>query len=444
MRLSWRARNNRAVSAGAESHNTRLLTRFYEAWDGDDLATMLALVDPEFEYVNPPDAVHPGTRRGHEGLAGVMDVLHESFDHMSHDLLEVEEIGDGRVLWHTIFRARGRDSGALIEVDEQHLWTLQNGKILRLQWFHDLEDARRAANAAQRTVPTRSVDGLEVGAEISPHDEMHAEGHDEHYFRVGLSGLDAVRLGIRAAGAEPPRRILDLPCGHGRVLRFLTAAYPDAQITACDLNEDGVDFCARTSGATPVHSSEEPAEIPLDGEYDLIWCGSLLTHLDAEHFAAFLEVFERHLTEAGVLVFTVNGPCTAAMLEHTIAQADRPDEPMPDQADLTDRDRYRLWTRGYFTVPEEDMPAMLADYRRSGFGYADYEWARPQRATGSRGFGQCVSSPAWTCRQLERFEDLRLVTYLEQGFDVVQDVIACARPVNFVGSPMRGFHRLGR
>ena len=50
-----------------------------------------------------------------------------------------------RVLWHTIFHARGH-SGAAIHVPEQHLWTVRDGKILRLQWFHDADEARRAAD----------------------------------------------------------------------------------------------------------------------------------------------------------------------------------------------------------------------------------------------------------------------------------------------------------
>ncbi len=54
------------------------------------------------------------------------------------------------MLWHTIFHARGH-SGAAIDVPEQHLWTLRDGKILRLQWFHNAERrAARPASAAER------------------------------------------------------------------------------------------------------------------------------------------------------------------------------------------------------------------------------------------------------------------------------------------------------
>jgi ketosteroid isomerase-like protein len=75
----------------------------------------------------------------------VMENLTDSFELQTRMLGDVEDLGQGRVLWHTIFRARGRDSGAQIEVEEQHLWTVRDGKILRIQWFHDVDEARRAA-----------------------------------------------------------------------------------------------------------------------------------------------------------------------------------------------------------------------------------------------------------------------------------------------------------
>ena len=107
----------------------------------------------------------------------------------------------------------------------------------------------------------------------------------DHYFMVEAAQrhVEAI-LGI--AGAPEPQRILDFPCGHGRVLRYLRAAYPLAEITACDLNRDGVEFCAERLGAVPVMSSEDPADIRLAGEFDLIWCGSLLTHLDSGRWPA--------------------------------------------------------------------------------------------------------------------------------------------------------------
>ncbi len=141
---------------------------------------------------------------------------------------------------------------------------------------------------------------------ISPHDEMFS-GNSEHYFSVGRSALLNIRCALQLAGASPPKRVLDLPCGHGRVMRTLKAEFADAEISACDINLDGVQFCCQEFGAVPIPSHRDCSQIPLKGEYDLIWCGSLITHLDAIRTRDLLRFFAAHLTSGGVLVFTTHG-----------------------------------------------------------------------------------------------------------------------------------------
>jgi ketosteroid isomerase-like protein len=133
----------------SEAANLQLLRRLYAAWDALDLDTVFELLHPEVEWVNPYYAVEPGTRRGHDGFATALKNLASSFDEYSHVLGEALDLGD-RVLWHTIFRARGRDSGAQVDIPEQHLWTLRNAKILELRWFHDPAEAEQAAYEATR------------------------------------------------------------------------------------------------------------------------------------------------------------------------------------------------------------------------------------------------------------------------------------------------------
>jgi SAM-dependent methyltransferase len=118
----------------------------------------------------------------------------------------------------------------------------------------------------------RRIDGLKVASDISPNDHMFA-GDESHYFGVGQSALDGIRCSLYAAQVptDNVKRILDLPCGHGRILRYLRAAFPEAEIVACDLLRDAVDYCARSFGAIPVYSHEDPRKIPLpEGAFDLI------------------------------------------------------------------------------------------------------------------------------------------------------------------------------
>src|SRR6476620_8602013 len=88
---------------------------------------------------------------------------------------------------------------------------------------------------------------------ISPDEEMPIQDI-EIYFSAGRSAVACINLAMHAAqkSASDVTRILDLPCGHGRILRYLKAAFPEAEITACDIRRDAVDFCASTFGAVPV------------------------------------------------------------------------------------------------------------------------------------------------------------------------------------------------
>jgi SAM-dependent methyltransferase len=159
-------------------------------------------------------------------------------------------------------------------------------------------ERRRLLAEAELTERARAV--LErVDPHVDPADAMHA-GDSAHYLRVGLSAIAC----IEAAGVKDPRRILDLPCGHGRVTRILRAAFPATTLIACDLERDGVDFCAETFGAEPLYSDTDPARVQLDQQVDVTWVGSLLTHIAFERWDGFMELFARSLRPGGVLVFT--------------------------------------------------------------------------------------------------------------------------------------------
>jgi SAM-dependent methyltransferase len=231
---------------------------------------------------------------------------------------------------------------------------------------------------------------LEFIRDIAPEDGMNMSG-PEAYYRRGLAALAYIRLALQVAGAREPRNILDMPSGYGRVLRMLKAAFPAADLTACDIDRAAVDFCAETFGAIPAHSTEDPGDLRLAGNYDLIWCGSLLTHLGAEGWRRFLPWFECHLREDGILVFTTHGRLIV--------------------------DEVRSGRRKFQV---HDLSALVAAYERDGFGYEPYlGWERD--------YGISLSSPAWVCRELERFQGLELLMYTERGWNGRQDAVTCVR-----------------
>ncbi len=121
--------------------------RIYDAWNGEGLAGVETYMSHDVEWVNPDYAVEPGTRRGHQGLAAVVQAVDAAFAEYRHEPDELIEAGD-KVLVFVTFWARGRDSGVELHVEEQHVWTFENVKVTRVEWFHNLGDALEAAGLA--------------------------------------------------------------------------------------------------------------------------------------------------------------------------------------------------------------------------------------------------------------------------------------------------------
>jgi hypothetical protein len=113
---------------------------------------------------------------------------------------------------------------------------------------------------------------------VSADDDMMEWGNPERYFLVGRwSPIAGIERGLVAARRFDPTRILDLPSGYGRVMRYLKVTWRSAELTACDIMPGAVEFCAKTFGARAIVSQEPVWEVNIGTGYDLIWSGSLLT-----------------------------------------------------------------------------------------------------------------------------------------------------------------------
>ncbi len=186
--------------------------------------------------------------------------------------------------------------------------------------------------------------------------------------------------------------ILDLPCGSGRVLRFLVLQFPEAEITACELEPGPVEFCARTFGAQVAYSSPNLSEVSLGKKFDLIWCGSLVTHLNDRSIRELLQVFKGHLSTSGLLIFTTHGDFVAR----------------------------RLPTREFdYMLNREQIDKICGNYPITGYAFEDYFDAKD--------WGVSLTSPEWIRRQVRELGGLREVFFRERGWDNHQDVFGFVR-----------------
>ena len=239
--------------------------------------------------------------------------------------------------------------------------------------------ADRTLDASQREL----LGGVETRI---AREDFVAHSNAGHYFQAGLSALRCIEDAIGAAGASRVERVLDFPSGYGRVLRFLVRRFPDAAFTAGDIDRGAVDFCARTFGAASLYSKTDFREIDDPGRFDLIWCGSLMTHIEPPRTVDLLRFFRDALSDHGILVFTTGGNRVAERLREG-----------------TDYD-----------LAEGTAARLVADYARDGVAYADY----PRAA----GYGIALLSPDWVRGQIGSIGGVRIVCFGQAAWDHHQDV----------------------
>lgn len=216
---------------------------------------------------------------------------------------------------------------------------------------------------------------------------MYDGVHARTYFKIGAEALHLVQQSALAAGLGTPTRMLDLPCGHGRALRWFRAAWPSADLVACDLDRDAVDWCVATLGATGIYSRPNLREVDLSPPFDVIWVGSLLTHFDATRWQSTLSVLAGALRPSGVLVFSAHG----------------------HQA----RENLRTHHYGLETSQAE---ALVDGWDATGFGYAAYPW--------DEGYGVSLSKPSWVRSILAEVPGLEEMALWLAGWDRHHDVFA--------------------
>lgn len=236
--------------------------------------------------------------------------------------------------------------------------------------------------------PLYDLGHLQPNRAVSPQDTMVWPGMEEQYFDIGRRALELVMFSAQLCDKPHYPDILDLPCGYGRVLRWLRAHYDYARITACDLERNGVDFCRDQFGATGVYSQPDLRALPFQNQFDLVWCGSLLTHLPPAAWLTTLDCLIQWTRECGVIVFTTQGRFFTTLL-----------------------------ARGQDNIAENiDKDSLLRNFSRDGNAFEPYFEEVEGR------YGVAVTSPEYIGRVLQRYPNVIVRAYLEQAWGI-QDVV---------------------
>ena len=113
--------------------NVELARRLVDAWNSRDLEAILALCDPEIEYVNSPTAVEPGTRRGHDELAAVFQAQWGIMLDASQEIDRIYDHGEEIIFLTRVSRRVSPDREARLDDRVLVSWKFRDGKVIRSQ-----------------------------------------------------------------------------------------------------------------------------------------------------------------------------------------------------------------------------------------------------------------------------------------------------------------------
>jgi ketosteroid isomerase-like protein len=101
------------------------------------------LLDEAVEWVNPPEAVEPGTRQGREGFNKAIANVFGAWDNVRFDTERVIDNGDDVVV---LGRLHGHIHGPGMEVDSPHgqIWSFRDGRVTRMRWVNAHAEALEA------------------------------------------------------------------------------------------------------------------------------------------------------------------------------------------------------------------------------------------------------------------------------------------------------------
>jgi ketosteroid isomerase-like protein len=123
--------------------NVEIVRRIYAKWAPGSSPAASNLLHPDIEWVNPSDALEPGTREGIEAFTSIIDALDATIADFQMDVERFIDAGD-RVVVIATMRGHGSASGVAIEQRHGSVWTIRDGKAVRFHWFYEPDQALEA------------------------------------------------------------------------------------------------------------------------------------------------------------------------------------------------------------------------------------------------------------------------------------------------------------
>jgi ketosteroid isomerase-like protein len=128
--------------------NVELARRTFEAFAAGDVDGMIAVADPDIEFLPVTANLTTGgvPYRGHDGLRSYMEDAKRVWQDLKIHPEEFRDLGD-RVL--TLGHTRARGGGMIMDLPSGWVWQMRDGKIVSCRVFASHEEALAAVGLAK-------------------------------------------------------------------------------------------------------------------------------------------------------------------------------------------------------------------------------------------------------------------------------------------------------
>lgn len=134
----------------SEQQNLEVVRRGYEAFGRGDIQALLDLLADDVEWVSPgpPELPTAGNRRGRQQVAQFFQAVDQIFEIQQFEPKAFVAQGDRVVVLGTD-TARIKATGKMVTEDWAHAFTVQDGRIVRMQEFIDTSAVVAELKSAQ-------------------------------------------------------------------------------------------------------------------------------------------------------------------------------------------------------------------------------------------------------------------------------------------------------
>ena len=128
------------------------------------------------------------------------------------------------------------------------------------------------------------------------------------YLESGLNSYNVIKkIGDAKFGKlENVESFLDFASGHGRMERFLVLNFPPEKIWVSDVKESSNEFQREQFGVNSIPSTFSPEQYNPGRKFDIIFVGSLFSHLPEELFEKWLRKLYDITSDNGVLIVSTH------------------------------------------------------------------------------------------------------------------------------------------